>query len=82
MPTPTDGPRRHATAKVDPRKGRTGQAEESPGRVVFFLATIALLVVGGWYLVNSLADNSKLEDCTMSGRKNCVAPIDTSNLGR
>ena len=65
--------------KVDPRVGRTGQSEKSPGTVVFFLLTVAALIFGGWYLVNGMADNSKLEDCTMSGRKNCAAPLETTH---
>jgi hypothetical protein len=43
---------------------------------------IAILTVGGWFIIQNLADTSKLEDCTMSGRRNCVPPIDTSKLGR
>jgi hypothetical protein len=37
---------------------------------------VALVVVlvagGGWWLVRTLQADSKLQDCVMSGRKNCV----------
>jgi len=79
MPTDEPAKKRRDGGKIDPRVGRTGQSEKSPGTVLFFLATIALLIFGGWYLVTGMADNSKLEDCTMSGRKNCVAPVETTH---
>jgi hypothetical protein len=36
---------------------------------------IALLVIGGLFLVHVLRDASRLQDCVMQGRSNC-APID------
>ncbi len=33
---------------------------------------LAALVGGGWWLVQRLQADSKLQDCVMSGRKNCV----------
>jgi hypothetical protein len=39
------------------------------------LAIAALLVIAGYYLMNALRNQGKLEDCLMSGRTNC-APID------
>jgi hypothetical protein len=42
------------------------------------LALLVVLAVGGWFLVRQLQADSKLQDCVMSGRKNC-APIDTSS---
>jgi hypothetical protein len=39
------------------------------------LAVTALLVVAAYYLVNSLHNEGKMEDCLMSGRTNC-APLD------
>lgn len=41
----------------------------------FALVMILLLVVGGWFLIQWLTSSSKMQDCIMSGRKNC-APID------
>jgi hypothetical protein len=70
------------TSKHRARSETREPEEKSPGRVVFFLITVAALIVGGWYLIDGMSQNSKLEDCTMSGRRNCVPPIDTSSLGK
>jgi len=40
------------------------------------LGVIVVLFVIGWVLTRELYSNSKIEDCVMSGRTNCV-PIDT-----
>jgi hypothetical protein len=39
------------------------------------LLAVVVLVVGGWLLVRQMAADAKLQDCVMSGRKNC-APVD------
>ena len=39
------------------------------------LAIVLALVVAGYFLMTALHKNAALEDCLMSGRKNC-APID------
>jgi cell division septal protein FtsQ len=39
--------------------------------------TIVLFVIG-WFLTHELYSNSKIEDCVMSGRTNCVT-IDTNS---
>jgi hypothetical protein len=56
--------------------------ETSVPRWVLPAIIIATLTVGGWFIIQNLAATSKMEDCTMSGRRNCVQPIDTSKLGR
>jgi hypothetical protein len=33
---------------------------------------VVVLAGGGWWLVRTLQADSKLQDCVMSGRKNCV----------
>jgi hypothetical protein len=43
------------------------------------LLILAALFVGGWLLVRKLQADAKIQDCVMSGRKNC-APIDTDSL--
>jgi hypothetical protein len=43
------------------------------------LAVVVLLAGVGWILVQRLMSMSRMEDCAMSGRKNC-APIDTGSL--
>jgi hypothetical protein len=76
-PTPAKPSNRRRGSEGAPETG-----ERSTASVVFFLVTIAALIVGGWYLIDGMSANSKLEDCTMSGRRNCVPPIDTSTLGK
>jgi hypothetical protein len=39
------------------------------------------LVVAAYFLVTALRENANLEDCLMSGRKNC-APIEAPSSGR
>lgn len=57
--------------------------QEPPPRarnpMAFLIAVIALVAVG-WYLVNWMSETTRLQDCVMSGRKNC-APLDPA-LGR
>jgi len=43
------------------------------------LAVVVLLAGVGWILVQRLTAMSRMEDCAMSGRKNC-APVDTGSL--
>jgi hypothetical protein len=54
-------------------------AELDEGRTAPFgwvsLVVIAVLVVGTWFLIQTLSADSKLQDCVQSGRRNC-APID------
>ena len=45
------------------------------------LALVLLLVVGAYFLVTALRKNADLEDCLMSGRRNC-APIEAPPSGR
>jgi hypothetical protein len=39
------------------------------------LLIIVALAIAGYFLFNALREKSNLEDCLMSGRRNC-APID------
>lgn len=47
---------------------------EPPSRrnALLALVAIALLVVGGIWLARTLHDSSRLEDCLMAGRRNCL----------
>jgi hypothetical protein len=48
------------------------------------LVTVAIVVVlagAGWWLIQQMASDSKLQDCVMSGRKNC-APVQVDGAGR
>ncbi len=42
---------------------------------VIGLLLVLALVVAGYFLMTALRQNAQLEDCLMSGRKNC-APIE------
>jgi hypothetical protein len=56
-----------------PRNGG-GEQAPSPRAIVAFLAIIALVCVGGYFLLIKLIDVSRQEDCLLAGRRNC-API-------
>jgi hypothetical protein len=58
----------------------------NPGRrrsnpAVYFIVFLVLAGMG-WFLVQNLMASSKLQDCMMSGRRNCGAPLDTSAVGK
>jgi hypothetical protein len=48
---------------------------------VIGLVVVLLLVIGAYFLVTALRKNADLEDCLMSGRRNC-APIEVPASGR
>lgn len=48
---------------------------ESRRGALIGLAVVLLLVVVAYFLVTALRENASMEDCLMSGRRNC-APID------
>ncbi|MGC2524147.1 MAG: hypothetical protein WA417_16160 [Stellaceae bacterium] len=48
--------------------------DQSRSRALIGLVVVAVLVIAAIYLVHALRNESKLEDCLMSGRSNC-API-------
>jgi hypothetical protein len=53
-----------------------GHDSGPPGFVIaLVLGAFAIALVGGYLLVMKLADMSRMEDCLMSGRRNC-APIE------
>jgi hypothetical protein len=56
----------------DPNEPEDGNRRRS---AVIGLLVTALLVVAGYYLMTSLRENGRLQDCLMSGRTNC-APLD------
>jgi hypothetical protein len=45
------------------------------------VAIVVLLAGAGWLLVRQMVSDAKLQDCVMSGRKNC-APVDVNGAGR
>ena len=44
-------------------------------RAVIGLVITAIIVVAGYFLMNALRNEGRVEDCLMSGRTNC-APLD------
>jgi hypothetical protein len=64
----------HEPPREPPREPDDGSGRR--GAVIGLLVTL-LLVVAGYYLMTSLREQGRLEDCLMSHRTNC-APLDTS----
>jgi hypothetical protein len=58
-----------------------GPEPDSRRAALIGLAVLLLLVVAGYFLVGALQRNAEMEDCLMSGRRNCV-PIETPTGGR
>jgi hypothetical protein len=52
-----------------------GEQTLSPLAILVILVTIALVCVGGYFLLMKLIDVSRQEDCLLAGRRNC-APIE------
>jgi hypothetical protein len=51
-----------------PGAGRTTQAKNP----MAFVLLIGALCIAGWFIVNWMSESSRIQDCVMSGRKNCV----------
>lgn len=45
------------------------------------VVVVVLLAGAGWLLVQQMVSDAKLQDCVMSGRKNC-APVEVNGAGR
>jgi hypothetical protein len=58
-----------------------GPEPDSRQAALIGLAVVLLLVVAGYFLVGALQRNADMEDCLMSGRRNC-APIETPARAR
>jgi hypothetical protein len=58
-----------------------GHEPDSRRPALIGLAVVLVLVVIAYFLVNALRQNSQMEDCLMSGRRNC-APIEAPSSGR
>jgi hypothetical protein len=58
-------------------KPRNGDSEQtlSARDILVILTVLALVCVGGYFLLNKLIDVSRQEDCLLAGRRNC-APIE------
>ena len=62
----------------DRRESQAADGEEplSTGALIGIGIFLLLLVIAGVWLMNTLRDIGKLQDCAMQGRRNC-APIET-----
>jgi hypothetical protein len=58
-------------------KPRNGDGEQTlpPRDILVILTILALVCVGGYFLLMKLIDVSRQEDCVLAGRRNC-APIE------
>ena len=52
-------------------------APDSRRPALIGLLLVLALVVAAYFLVNALRKNANLEDCLMSGRRNCGPVIET-----
>jgi hypothetical protein len=52
-----------------------GEQTLSSTAILIILVTIALVCLGGYFLLMKLIDVSRQEDCFLAGRRNC-APIE------
>jgi hypothetical protein len=57
---------------VKPRDGG-GEQTLSPLAIFVIFTIIALVCVGGYFLLMKLIDVSRQEDCLLAGRRNCAA---------
>jgi hypothetical protein len=58
-----------------------GPEPDSRRTALIGLAVVLLLVVAGYFLVGALKRNGDLEDCLMSGRRNCGPVIEAPASG-
>jgi hypothetical protein len=63
-----------ATPASGPRPGREPGAKRYGPLIA--LAVVVVLAAVGWMMIERLMAMSRMQDCVMSGRKNC-APLDT-----
>jgi hypothetical protein len=69
----TNEPSRNRSASGKPRdKGRGGDQWLSDVGVLINLAVLALVCVGGYFLLMKLVEISRQEDCFLGGGRNCV----------
>ena len=69
---------------MDPRDDGPDSRDNGPDSrrpAVIGLIVVLVLVVAAYFLVTALRQNANLEDCLMSGRKNC-APIEVPSKGQ
>jgi hypothetical protein len=54
-----------------------GSGDSAPSGlfVLFYMAILALVLVGGYFFVMKFIEIRRQEDCILAGGRNCVAPI-------
>jgi hypothetical protein len=60
-----------------PSAQEPGQPDRARWRYgpLLVVAVVAALTGVGWLLLQQMTADAKLQDCVMSGRKNCVPPV-------
>jgi len=66
--------------RAAPRRGPGEGRNEQARNPLAFLVLVVVLCGAGWLLVSWMSDTTRIQDCVMSGKKNC-APLDPK-LGR
>jgi hypothetical protein len=58
-----------------PRSGEGDEQAPSGRAVLAFFVMLAIVLVGGYFLLMKLIEISQQEDCMLAGRRNCAAPL-------
>jgi len=62
---------------MEPGKPKEDDEERDRRTANIFLAVFGVVVIGlGIWLVNTMVDQKKMDDCLAQGRRNCGAAID------
>lgn len=59
-------------------RSHSGERDEqapSGGAILAFFVVLAIVLVGGYFLLMKLIEISRQEDCMLAGRRNCAAPL-------
>ena len=76
-PSPPDARAPAASSEHVPVPDEEHDEDNKSNRPLIALAFLLVLAIGGWLLISKLMDANSVQDCVMSGRRNC-APIDTA----
>jgi hypothetical protein len=55
--------------------GERGEQAPSGRAILAFFVVLAIVLVGGYFLLMKLIEISRQEDCMLAGRRNCAAPL-------
>jgi hypothetical protein len=67
---------------ASPSATEAGSTETARRRGPWIALVVVLVVAGvGWVVIDRMMTMSKLQDCVMSGRKNC-APVEVDTTGK